>query len=92
VLWEIFEFSVDVVFGAAMQQWNLPDDARLMGKAFQGSGLRDTMSDLILASGGALFAAIFSYLAYKNDRQTVLSVMRQMFPMIRRKKRTARTK
>ncbi len=46
VLWEIFEFAIDWVFGTTMQSWDLPHDTTLIGRAFQGSGLRDTMSDL----------------------------------------------
>lgn len=58
VVWEIYEFVVDVVFGFAMQQWNMPPNAIVMGKSYQGMGLRDTMQDLILATIGALITSI----------------------------------
>jgi hypothetical protein len=44
-LWEIFEFSMDEIFGTNMQK----------------SGLRDTMSDLIVDAGGALVVAALGY-------------------------------
>ncbi|GHV19373.1 hypothetical protein FACS189494_00750 [Spirochaetia bacterium] len=47
VVWEILEFSCDVCIGSANQKWDLPDTEILMGMPYQGSGLRDTMSDLI---------------------------------------------
>lgn len=45
VLWEIFEFAVDSVFGSNLQK----------------SGLRDTMSDLIVDGIGALIVARLAY-------------------------------
>lgn len=80
VVWEIYEFVVDVAFGTAMQQWNMPPNATVVGRDFQGMGLRDTMSDLIVASVGATVAAVFSYFAYRYERPTVLEVMRRVFP------------
>jgi hypothetical protein len=77
VVWEVFEFSVDVLLGANMQRWNLPPDAILIGKGYQGSGLRDTMSDLIVAGVGSLIAALAAYYAYKHEKPTSLSIMRR---------------
>lgn len=79
VLWEIYEFIVDVTFKTTMQQWNMPPWATVMGRDYQGMGLRDTMSDLILASVGSLCIAVFSYFAYGYEKPTVLSVMRRTF-------------
>lgn len=87
VLWEIVEFSIDVMFGTEMQRWNMAPDEILMGKAYQGAGLRDTMSDLIVASIGALFASAFAHETYKNNRKRVLDVMRRTFPRLARKKK-----
>lgn len=50
VLWEIFEFTADALFGLNMQ----------------GTGLVDTMWDLIVDSVGALFAAVIGYFYIKN--------------------------
>lgn len=92
VLWEIYEFVIDVLFGTAMQQWNMPPNAIVMGREFQGMGLRDTMSDLIVASLGGAVTAVFAYFAYKNRRVTVLSIMRQTFPKLRPRRAAAKRK
>lgn len=52
-LWEIFEFSMDCIFGLNMQK----------------SGLVDTMWDLIVDSIGAAVAAIYGYLYAKNKEK-----------------------
>ncbi|HAE87545.1 TPA: hypothetical protein DCG86_05930 [Candidatus Marinimicrobia bacterium] len=80
VFWEIFEFLMDVYFGTAMQKWDLPEETRMMGRPYQGSGLRDTMSDLILGSAGALVSSIISYFLYKNEKRKTLKWMREVFP------------
>ncbi len=49
-VWEIFEFSMDQIFGFNMQK----------------SGLVDTMEDLIVDSIGALIASIFGYFYIKK--------------------------
>lgn len=77
VIWEVIEFSVDLTFGTPMQRWNLPKDAMLIGKPYQGVGLRDTMSDLIVCGFGSLLSAIVSYFAFKHKKRTSLSVMRR---------------
>ena len=82
VMWEIYEFVVDVIFKTAMQQWNMPSSAIVIGRSYQGMGLRDTMSDLIVASIGGAIAATIAYFAYKNRRVTVLSIMKQTFPKL----------
>lgn len=79
VAWEIFEFTVDALLGLYMQRWNLPADAMLIGREYQGSGLRDTMSDLIVAGIGSLVAAVFAHYAYKHEKPTALGVMRRTF-------------
>lgn len=50
-LWEIFEFSMDRLFGARMQKPMLGDD----------SGLTDTMWDLILDAMGALLISLLGW-------------------------------
>lgn len=80
VLWEIFEFVVDIVFHTSMQQWNMPPQAIVMGVSYQGMGLRDTMSDLIEATCGAALTAAAVYVACKYKVSTVLQIMRQTMP------------
>ena len=69
VLWEVLEFSSDVFLGTANQKWNLPESEILIGKAYQGSGLRDTMSDLIVNSIGSLITSVITYFMYKYEKK-----------------------
>ncbi|MDR0400339.1 MAG: hypothetical protein LBH51_05285 [Treponema sp.] len=78
VFWEIMEFTCDVLLGTANQKWNLSDTEILMGKPYQGSGLRDTMSDLILDSIGAFATSLITYYMYKNQKKKVLKKMKGM--------------
>ncbi len=57
VLWEIFEFSMDQIFGFSMQK----------------SGLVDTMSDLIVDALGALFASTMAFLYFKSRRTLIFN-------------------
>lgn len=85
VLWEIFEFTADTLLGTNMQRWQMPPDAVLIGKDYQGSGLRDTMSDLIVGWGGATVAASLAYLAFKHRREASLGFMRRALSWLERK-------
>jgi hypothetical protein len=80
VLWEIFEFSMDIMFGTDMQKWNLPTTVWILGRSYQGSGLRDTMSDLIVDSLGALITSVICYFLYKNEKKKTLAMMHEIFP------------
>ena len=86
VIWEVIEFSADVLFHTNMQRWNLPSDATLIGRPYQGVGLRDTMSDLIVASIGSLFSSVFAYFAFKHKKRSVLAVMRHTFPHVKKQR------
>jgi hypothetical protein len=78
VLWEILEFLGDILMGTAHQKWDLPDTAVMMGKSYQGSGLRDTMSDLIVDSIGAFITSIITYYMYKYQKKKTLEEMEKM--------------
>jgi len=80
VIWEIFEFAMDVFFGTTMQSWDLPDTMAMMGRPFQGSGLRDTMTDLIVNSVGAFVTSVICYFLYKREKRKTLKMMREIFP------------
>jgi len=80
VFWEIFEFTSDAVLGTATQKWDLPSTARLLGQEYQGSGLRDTMSDLILNCLGALITSVIAYYLYKNEKTKILNEMKKIVP------------
>ena len=51
-LWEIFEFSMDSIFGLNMQK----------------SGLTDTMWDLVVDAGGALFTSVIGFIYLKGGK------------------------
>jgi VanZ family protein len=80
VIFEIYEFAMDVIFGTDMQSWNLPVNTIELGRSFQGIGLRDTMSDLIFDTIGALSIAIICFFLYKKDKKKTLKLMHEVFP------------
>jgi len=55
-VWEIFEFAMDQLFKFSMQ----------------GSGLIDTMWDLIVDAGGALFASIIGFVYLKYNKKGII--------------------
>ncbi|HOZ62714.1 MAG TPA: hypothetical protein PK914_11390, partial [Smithellaceae bacterium] len=59
---------------------DLPETEILMGASYQGSGLRDTMSDLIVNSMGALLTSFICYFLYKKEKKKTLQMMREIFP------------
>ncbi len=71
VFWEILEFTLATLTGSDHQKWSLPDTARLIGKPYQGSGLRDTMSDLILMSISSFVMSAIYYVLYKGHKAYV---------------------
>ncbi|MCL2038631.1 hypothetical protein FWG86_01880 [Candidatus Saccharibacteria bacterium] len=62
VIWEIYEFSVDAIFGLNTQSWALEDGTVLIGRA----ALQDTMKDLIAATIGSTIFSIIGYFAIKR--------------------------
>lgn len=59
-LWEVFEFTVDQLFGTTMQKPMLGDP----------SGLTDTMWDLIVDALGALVISAFAWWHMKRNRSS----------------------
>lgn len=83
VAWEIYEFLMDVYRASTMQQWNMGSNAIVMGRDYQGMGLRDTMSDLILATIGASMTSVATYVVYRRNEPLVRRIMRWSFPIIK---------
>lgn len=75
VLWEILEFTADVVFGTSHQHWDDTVESILIGKPYQGVGLCDTMSDLIVTAGGALVMSVVFYFLYKNNKPYISGIV-----------------
>lgn len=63
VLWEIFEFAMDQLFGTNMQK----------------SGINDTMADLILDTLGAMVSCLIGYFYIKKKRVPLLETMVHRF-------------
>ncbi len=59
VVWEIFEYVIDTLFGTNMQK----------------SGLVDTMEDLIVATIGALIVGVLGYLYLKYGKNNMVGRM-----------------
>lgn len=61
VLWEVYEFSFDQLFGLNMQKFALENGKPLVGRA----ALADTMTDLIVDALGALATSILGFISLK---------------------------
>lgn len=68
-IWEIFEFTMDSLFGTNMQKPMLGD----------ASGLTDTMFDLIVDALGALVIAVIGYAYMKQDTHSFIEKWIQKF-------------
>lgn len=62
VVWEIYEFTIDGVFGTNMQKFVTDTGQVLIGR----DALADTMGDLILDSTAALIVAVAGYLSLRR--------------------------
>ena len=75
VFWEILEFTSDALIGSNHQRWNVDSSSILIGKSYQGYGLRDTMSDLIVTFVSAIIMAVFFYFIYKYHKAFISKKM-----------------
>lgn len=69
-VWELVEFGVGRLFGANMQRWQdgitqLPDGSYVTSPAY-GSGLKDTMTDMIMNVLGCLVVCIVAYIGMRR--------------------------
>lgn len=80
VLWEIYEFCSDLTLHTAMQQWDMPPQAIVMGASYQGMGLRDTMSDLINATVASLATAGVAYGIGRRRPAALVRMLRSILP------------
>lgn len=80
VLFEIYEFFLDAVFGTRHQSWGYTNPVFELGKDYQGSGLRDTITDLICDTIGAFVISFLFYFLYKHEKKKTLDMMNEIFP------------
>jgi hypothetical protein len=73
-LWETFEYVVDTLGGFNMQRYKdglseaeCGGATRLVTSTKQGSGLIDTMQDLIIGTCGAIVVSIFGWMKLRKD-------------------------
>jgi uncharacterized membrane protein YjdF len=79
VIWEIFEFNIDIFLGYNMQE------ARYfgtLGLCDTWLGVKDTMIDLILDAIGALIASISGYFYLKKGERGILNYFIKKFEKI----------
>lgn len=80
LLWEVFEFVVDSLFGANMQRWQVTEE-QLDAKAYDLGrfGLKDTMYDMIVATIGSTIVSIVGYISLKTKNDILNRVMFRRF-------------
>jgi uncharacterized membrane protein YjdF len=76
-LWEIVEFSIDMIFGP-ISNGVLMQSGRFFWTNIQG-GLVDTMKDLIDDSIGGIFSAVMGYLYIKRESGIVVKPIMKEF-------------
>ena len=64
VVWEIYEFTIDLILKTNMQKFAMKNGEPLMGAA----ALADTMKDLIVDTLGALFMSFMGYISLKHEK------------------------
>lgn len=76
VLWEIYEFTADSLFGMNMQKFLLEDGTALVGNA----ALLDTMKDLIVDTIGAVAGALLLAPSLKHKKGWLYSFELNQYP------------
>ena len=64
VVWEIYEFTIDLIFKTNMQKFATENGEPLLGAA----ALLDTMKDLIVDIIGAFFMSCTGYISLKHEK------------------------
>lgn len=63
VIWEIYEFTCDLLFDLNMQKYRLADSTLLIGRA----AISDTMKDFIVNTLSALVVTVIGFITLKRD-------------------------
>lgn len=64
VVWEVYEFVADGVFGLNMQKFALADGSLMLGR----DALLDTMEDLMVDGIGAFIISVIGYISLKYNK------------------------
>lgn len=64
VIWEVYEFTADGIFGTNMQKYKLQNGTELVGR----NAVKDTMEDLIVDGSGAFIASGIGYISLKYKK------------------------
>lgn len=69
-VWELLEFSIDSIFGINMQRWQdgLVGTGSGVNATTQGTGLIDTMIDMLVMLAGGAFVSILGYISLKTKK------------------------
>ena len=80
MLWEVYEFTVDALFGTNMQKFMQEGGTMLVGQ----SALADTMKDIIVDAVGALVVSVVGYISLCREKIFVSRLL------VRKKKKDAK--
>ena len=70
-VWEIYEFSADILLGTNMQKFALDDGTGLIGQ----DAVRDTMKDIIVDAIGAVVTSAIGYVSIKYEKGWIDKLM-----------------
>ena len=70
MLWEIYEFLLDLFFDLNMQKYRLDDGFQLLGHA----ALTDTMKDIIIDAVGSLIGALTGIAGFRRKPENTMSI------------------
>ncbi len=70
-VWEIYEFSADILLGTNMQKFALDNGTQLIGQ----DALRDTMKDIIVDALGAVVTSAIGYVSVKHEKGWIDGLM-----------------
>ena len=80
MLWEVYEFTMDALFGTNMQKFMQEGGTMLVGQ----SALADTMKDIIVDAVGALVVSVVGYISLCREKIFVTRLL------VRKKKKEAK--
>lgn len=80
VVWEIFEYTGDTLFGMNMQRYNPPANLVQSEIPPQGYGLIDTMGDIIVSTIAAFAVCLLGFISLKTKKNYMNMFLLRMVP------------